>query len=169
MSAKKIAYISLFTAVALILHVVENMFPPIFSFAPGVKLGLANVVSLVALFILGVPEAYFILVVRCLLGSLFGGNLWSLTYALPAGLISLTVQTVLIKTVFPKLSLTAISFIGALLHNITQLAIASIIVKTNLLPVLPLTLLASTVAGLFVGLTAYFAVRALPEKFYLKH
>ena len=168
MTAKKIAYLSLFTACALILHVVENALPPIFSFAPGVKLGLANVVSLVALFLLGVPEAYVILIIRCLLGSVFGGNVWSLVYALPAGIVSLTAQTLLVKTVFPKISLTAISFCGALLHNATQLLVASIIVKTNLITVLPLTLLASTVAGIFVGLTAYFTVRALPSKFYIK-
>ena len=130
-------------------------------------MGLSNVVSLIALFLLGVPDAYVILIIRCLLGAVFGGNLWSLVYALPAGIISLTVQVLLVKLVLPKLSLTAISFIGALIHNGVQLIVASITVKVNLLTVLPLTMLASVIAGLFVGLTAYFLLRALPSKFYL--
>jgi heptaprenyl diphosphate synthase len=167
MSAKRIAYLSLLTAIALVLHVLENALPPLLSFAPGAKMGLSNVVSLIALFLLGVPDAYAILIVRCVLGAVFGGNLWSLTYALPAGIISLSVQVLLVKMVFPTLSLTAISFIGALIHNVVQLIIASITVKVNLLTVLPLTMLASVIAGLFVGLTAYFSLKALPSKFYI--
>ena len=107
MSAKRIAYAALLTAIALVLHLLENALPPLLSFAPGAKMGLSNVVSLIALFLLGVPDAYVILIIRCLLGAVFGGNLWSLVYALPAGIISLTVQVLLVKLVLPKLSLTA--------------------------------------------------------------
>ncbi len=167
MSAKRITYLSLFTAAALVLHVVESALPPLLAFAPGAKPGLSNVVGLVALFVLGTVDAYIVLILRCLIGSLLGGNVWSLAYALPAGITSLTVQIILIKLVFPKLSLIAISFIGALTHNAVQLAVASLTVSVNLLPVLPLMLLASVAAGVFVGLTAYFAVKALPQKFYL--
>ena len=167
MSAKRIAYISLLTAIALALHFLENALPPLLAFAPGAKMGLSNVVSIVALFLLGIPDAYSILIVRCVLGALFGGNMWSLAYSLPAGIISLTAQIALIKCVFPRLSLTAISFIGALLHNAVQLLIASLTVKVSLFAVLPLTMLASVIAGLFVGLVSYFSLRALPEKFYI--
>lgn len=167
MSAKRITYSALFTAAALVLHVVESALPPLLAFAPGAKPGLSNVVGLVAVFVLGTADAYIILVLRCLIGTLLGGNVWSLAYALPAGIASLTVQTVLIKFVFPKLSIVAISFIGALTHNAVQLAVASLSVGVNLLPVLPLMLLASVAAGVFVGLTAYFAVKALPTKYYL--
>lgn len=168
MSAKRITYAALFTAAALILHLIEGALPPLLAFAPGAKMGLSNVVSLIAVFVLGLPEAYLILVVRCVLGALFGGNMWSLTYALPAGLISLTVQIALIRTVFPRLSLTAISFVGALTHNAVQLTVASLTVGINLLPILPLMLLASVIAGLFVGLSSHYAVKALPGKFYLQ-
>ncbi len=167
MSARRITYLSLFTAAALVLHVVESALPPLLPFAVGAKLGLANVVSLIALFVLGVPDAYFILIVRCLLGALFGGNLWGLVYSLPAGFISLTLMTALIKLVFPKISLVTVSFIGAITHNAVQLGVASLTVETNLMSLLPLYLLAGVLAGLFVGFVAYFTLKALPQKFYL--
>ena len=63
METRRITYLGLFTAAALVLHVVESTLPPLLAFAPGAKMGLGNVVSLVAVFILGVADAYFILTV----------------------------------------------------------------------------------------------------------
>ena len=66
METRRITYLGLFTAAALVLHVVESALPPLLAFAPGAKMGLGNGVILVAGFILGVADAYFILTVRCL-------------------------------------------------------------------------------------------------------
>ena len=167
MTTKNITVTALYTAIALVLHLVENALPPLFAFAPGAKMGLANIVSLVAIFTLGSAQAYAILIIRCLLGSIFGGNLFSLVYSLPAGLVSLTAQLVLIKLLVPRISVVTVSFIGAVLHNAVQLLVASIIVKTNLVSVLPLMLFASVIAGLAVGFTAYFTLKYLPERTYL--
>lgn len=166
-NTKRIARAALFTALALIMSLIENSFPPILAFAPGVKMGLANVVSLIALIILGVPDAFIILIIRCVLGSVFGGNISALLYSLPAGLIALSVQTVLYKFLFPRISLMAISFIGACIHNAAQLTIASLMLNVNLVAVLPLTLLASLIAGLFVGVVTYLTVKFLPKSVYL--
>lgn len=166
METRRITYLGLFTAAALVLHVVESALPPLLVFAPGAKMGLGNVVSLVAVFILGVADAYFILTVRCLLGAVFGGGIWSLAYSLPAGLISLTVEVLLIKLLLPRISLISVSFTGALLHNAVQLFVASVTVGVNLLPVLPLFMLASVIAGLFVGFATYFTIKYLPPKTY---
>ncbi len=165
---KRIVYCSLFTAIALILHLIESALPPLLPFAPGAKMGLSNLATLIAVVVVGVPEAYLILVARCLLSSLFGGNLFSLAYSLPAGLVSLTVQVILLKTLSKHLSVVAISFCGALMHNMTQLAVASIIVKSPLINLMPLMLLASAVAGLMLGLTAYFTLKCLPKKIYIQ-
>lgn len=167
MKSKRIAYLGLFTAAALVMHVIESSLPPLLAFAPGAKMGLSNVVSLVALFILGASDAFIALILRCLLGAVFGGNIWSLAYSLPAGIVSLTAETILIKFVFPRVSLVSVSFIGALCHNAVQLAVASVTVGVNLLPVLPLMLLASVVAGLFVGFAAYFCVKYIPSFVYI--
>lgn len=166
METRRITYLGLFTAAALVLHVVESALPPLLAFAPGAKMGLGNVVSLVAVFILGVADAYFILTVRCLLGAIFGGGIWSLAYSLPAGVISLTVEVLLVKLLLPRISIVSVSFVGALLHNAVQLFVASVTVGVNLLPILPLFMLASVIAGLFVGFTAYFTIKYLPPKTY---
>jgi heptaprenyl diphosphate synthase len=167
MSSKRITLIALYTAVALVLHVFENALPPLFSFAPGAKMGISNVVSLIAVFTLGGVDAFIILIVICLLGSLFGGNIFSLAYSLPAGTISLCIELVLIKKLVPRISIVTVSFIGAVIHNGVQLIVASIIVQTNLVSILPLMLFASVVAGIAVGLMAYFALKYLPERIYI--
>lgn len=166
---RRLCYIALFTALALTLHYLESLLPPLLAFAPGAKMGLSNVVSLVALFLLGVPEAYAILLIRCLLASVIGGNPWSLAYALPAGVASLTVMTALVRTAFPRVTLTTVSFAGALAHNAVQLTVASLTVGESLLSMLPLFLLASLAAGLFVGRTAYLAIKYMPRGAYLTY
>lgn len=167
MTAKRITRLALFVAAAFVLAIAENALPPLLAFAPGAKMGLGNVVGLVALVILGVPDAYFVLIARCLMSAAVGGNYFALAYSLPAGIVSLSLETLLVKTLVGKLSIVSISFAGALTHNLTQLAVASIMVKTNLIAALPLTMLASVIAGLFVGAAAYFTIKYLPEKFYI--
>lgn len=167
MTAKRITRLALFVVAAFVLAIVENALPPVLAFAPGAKMGLSNVVSLAALVILGVADAYFVLIARCLMSAAVSGNYFALAYSLTAGIVSLSLETLLIKTLAGRLSIVAISFIGALAHNVTQLIVAGIIVKTNLIAALPLTLLASVVAGLFVGAAAYFTIKYLPEKFYV--
>jgi heptaprenyl diphosphate synthase len=130
-------------------------------------MGLANVVSLIALIILGTTDAFIILIVRCLLASLFGGNVSALMYSVPAGIAALSVQTLLYRFAFPRASLLSISFTGAVVHNSVQLAVASIIVRVNLIAVLPLMLVASAAAGVFVGVAAWAVVKYLPKSIYL--
>ena len=93
--------------------------------------------------------------------------MFSLLYSLPAGLLSLTIQILLFRFVFPRLSLMSISFIGAVVHNLTQLFVASLIVNQNLMIALPVYLITGIAAGLFVGLAAYYIIRYLPKKVYL--
>ncbi len=129
-------------------------------------MGLSNVITLLALILLGYIDAYIVLILRCVLGALIAGNPGSLLYSLPAGLISLSVMLLLYIFLVPKISIMALSFIGAVFHNITQLAVASLITSTNLMAILPLMLSASVIAGLFVGIVAFLVVKFLPEKIY---
>ena len=101
------------------------------------------------------------------MSAVVSGNYFALAYSLTAGIVSLSLETLLMKTLVGRLSIVSISFIGALAHNLTQLAVAGLIVKTNLVAALPLTLLASVVAGLTVGTAAYFTIKFLPERFYI--
>lgn len=166
MTTRKIVRTALFTAIALILNLIENALPPLFAFAPGARMGLSNVVSLVALMILGYGEAYIILVLRCILGAVFSGQISALLYSLPAGLLSLTVQLLLYHFCIKYISIMSISLFGAVVHNAVQVAVASFTVKVNLMAMLPLMLLASLLAGLFVGITAFCIVKFLPRRVY---
>lgn len=166
MKQKRLVRIALFTAIALIMHFIESMLPPLLAFAPGAKMGLGNVVTLLAMVLLSYADAYIVLILRCLLGALMAGNPGSLLYSLPAGIISLTVMLLLFVLFVPKISIMSISFIGAVFHNITQLAVASLITSVNLMALLPLMLGASVIAGIFVGIVTFFVIKYLPKKLY---
>lgn len=165
-STKRIVRMALFTSIALILSVIENMIPPLLSFAPGAKMGLSNVTSLVALIILGYSDAFIILIARCLLMSIFGGNVSALLYSLPAGLISLSLEILLYQFFIKRISIMSISFLGAVVHNVIQLFVASLIVESNLMAMLPLMMFASVIAGIFVGVSAYCLIKFLPKSIY---
>ena len=166
MSAKRIARIALFTAVALLLGLVESALPPLLPFAPGAKMGLSNLATLAAVIFLGYGDAFVVLALRCLLACAFAGNPYSLIYAAPAGILSLAAEILLYHFLYKRVSIVGISFIGALVHNGVQVAIASLTVKTNLALMMPYMLGASVIAGTFVGIVTFLFVKYLPKKAY---
>ena len=110
---------AMLTALALGLSTLENLFPvTLFIPLPGVKLGLANIVTLYALYALGFPSALAILLVRCTLGALFAGNASALLFSLLGGLSALLVMALLSRT--KKLSIFGVSIAGAAAHNCGQ-------------------------------------------------
>ena len=117
-TAKKIAVLSLLTGLSLVMFIVENLLPPLF--IPGAKLGLANIFSFAALILYSPAEAFLVLIARTLLGAVFAGNFSALLYSFTGGVISMAVSSVLIYTVYPKISVMAVSVISAVLHNLTQ-------------------------------------------------
>lgn len=158
---KKLTLCAIFTALALGLSFAERLIPlPIF--LPGIKLGLANVVTLVALCILGKGSAFAILTARCLLGSLFGG-LTGLAFSLSGGLVSLGVMTLALGS--KKLSLYGVSVLGAAAHNIAQILVAMGLMASPLVGAyLPWLLVASVVTGLLTGGVCAGVLRVLPRE-----
>jgi heptaprenyl diphosphate synthase len=148
------------------MSLVENALPPLFWFAPGAKLGLANLLSLITLFTDGIVGGYVVLVVRILLASVFGGNFSALMYGLPAGIISYSIQVLLVKLCIKKIGVVTISVIGGVLHNVIQIVVASLITGVNLYSLTIYSLPVGFVAGLFIGLVAYFTLKRLPAKFF---
>lgn len=168
MSTKRITGIALFTAVALILSLIESVLPPLFPYAPGVKLGLSNLATLIALVILGYGDAFIVAALKCLLSSVFGGNLSALIYSVPSAFISLAVMSLLYRFLWKWLSITGISFVGATVFNAVQLAVASMVAGVNLAPMLAFMLAASTLAGVGIGLIAFYLIKYLPLKLLYK-
>ena len=158
---QQLALGAMLTALALGLSTMENLFPvtaviPL----PGVKLGLANIITLFALYRLGAKPAMSILIARCLLGSLFAGNVSALLYSLMGGILAMLVMIGLKQS--KRLSIFGVSIGGAAGHNIGQIAAACITLgNTAVIGYLPLLLAVSLITGTVTGLVSSLMFRAM--------
>ena len=157
---KKLALMAVLTAIALTVFVIEAQIPPIVPI-PGVKLGLANMITLVAMVVLGRKEAGAILVVRILMGSMFAGGVSGFLFSLAGGALAYLVMILLVG-IFPEKLLWVVSVFGAIAHNIGQLAVAVWVSGTPSIIVYGPALMASgIITGAFTGIGAYYLVKAL--------
>ncbi len=145
----KVAYFGVFTALALIFSYVETLIPINFGI-PGVKLGLANLITVIALYKMRLPEVYLISVVRIVLSGFIFGNLFSILYSLAGGLLSVTVMALLKRT--GAFSVMGVSMAGGVAHNIGQLIVAALVVETfSVVYYVPVLLIAGLLTGLLIG------------------
>lgn len=155
----RVAYFGVFTALALIFSYVETLIPVNFGI-PGVKLGLANLIIVVALYKMRLSEAYLLSVVRVLLAGFIFGNYFSIIYSLAGGLLSLTVMALLKK--WGGFSLQGISIAGGVFHNIGQLIVAAVVVETfSVTYYFPVLLVAGLLTGLAIGIVAEMMLKRL--------
>lgn len=148
----KVAYFGVFTALALIFSYAETLIPIQFGI-PGVKLGLANLIIVIALYRMKLSEAYLLSIVRVLLAGFIFGNYFSIIYSLAGGLLSLTVMALLRKK--GGFSVIGVSIAGGVFHNIGQLIVASVIVETfSVMYYVPVLLIAGLVTGLLIGIAS---------------
>lgn len=155
MEPKKLTRNALLTAIALTIFMLEAQIPPLVPI-PGVKLGLANIVTVFALFTYGSRDALMILLVRVFLGSVFSGQMTTFFYSLAGGLLCFAV-TLLIKKIVTDKQIWVASIIGAIFHNIGQILMAILITSTPGIAVyLPILLVSGILTGLFTGLCAQF-------------
>ncbi len=163
MNAKKICYMSLLTGIALIIFIVELRIPNLIPIA-GVKLGLANIITVYGLYHLRAGETAMILLVRIFLGSVFGGNLSAIIYSLSGGLLCFA-GMILLRKILDERYIWLCSIIGAILHNIGQTAAAVAVTRTTaVLVYLPLLMISGCIAGLFTGLCAQFLTARLGKR-----
>ena len=155
----RVAFFGVFTALALIFSYVETLIP--FNLGiPGVKLGLANLIIVVALYKMRLSEAYLLSVVRVLLAGFIFGNYFSIIYSLAGGLLSLTVMALLKK--WGGFSLQGISIAGGVFHNIGQLIVAAVVVETfSVTYYFPVLLIAGLLTGLVIGIVAEMMLKRL--------
>ncbi|AYD40563.1 Gx transporter family protein [Clostridium fermenticellae] len=156
---KKMVFMSLLTGIALVIYIVEAQIPVVF---PGIKLGLANVVSLAALIVFGWKEAFLIMFLRTILGSMFAGNMSSFLFSVSGGILSNLVMALMYKYLKKYISLWTISITGAIFHNIGQLFVAAIVIQDLRIYIyLPILLVSAIAAGLFIGLCCNILVKHL--------
>ena len=164
---KKMAISGIFISMALVLSFFEGMLPVNFGI-PGVKLGLTNIVSLTALFILGPVSAIAIQLGRVILAALMFGNMAGLIYSLAGGLLSIFTMILLYNIRRPLFSIVAISVLGAVFHNIGQIAVAAIMVSDlRISYYLPILMLSGVAAGIFVGLVCKYLIKGLLRAKYI--
>lgn len=157
---KRLCELSLLTAVALIIFVVELQIPNPFPI-PGIKLGLANVVTVYAVYHYRWYEVSAVVILRVVLGSLFSGNLPALIYSLSGSFLCL-VGMLLLRNIIDEKHLWIASVFGALLHNTGQMVAALIITRTHqLLLYYPFLIVSGCLCGLFTGLCAQFVSNRL--------
>lgn len=156
---KKLTICSVFTALALILSYVESLVPTFFAI-PGIKLGLANLVIIVALYILGTKEAILINLVRILLSSVLFGNGVGLAYSIAGAALSLLVMIFLKRS--KKVSKITVSICGGVFHNIGQILVAVILVGNNgILWYLAILWVAGIVSGAMIGLLSGLVIKRI--------
>lgn len=161
MSVKRLTRMAILTAAALSLFVVELQLPTLTPI-PGIKLGLANIITVYAMFILGPGDTACILGARILLGSMFAGQMTSLMYSLAGGLLCYLVMLILRRLFTPK-QIWICSVFGAAAHNLGQIAVAILMTRTPaLIYYLPVLMACGILAGTFTGLCAQFVVNRLP-------
>lgn len=158
MTTKKAAYCAILTALAMIFGYVEALIP--FGFGiPGVKLGLANLVIVLALYILPAYQAFVIQLMRIVLVSFLFGNLSMLLYSLAGGMLSFLVMFLLKRGNMKRgdgFSITGVSIAGGVSHNIGQLIVAALVVQNlKIAFYFPALMIAGLVTGCLIGMLAY--------------
>lgn len=154
---------ALLTAAALTIFLVEMMIPPIVPI-PGVKLGLANIITLVAMMLIGPVDTLLILLARILLGGMFSGQIMSILYSFSGGILCYLTMLLLRKHIALS-QIWAMSIVGAIAHNIGQIAMAILVTRTwELILYLPVLMVSGILTGLFTGLAAQAAAVKLKGK-----
>lgn len=159
---KKLAFMALLTAIALTIFMIENQIPapvPI----PGVKLGLANIITLAAMLILGRKEAGAVLCMRIVMGAVFAGSPSTLLYSAAGGFCAYLVMCLTVG-LFNEKQLWIVSALAAIAHNAGQLMACAFIVKTpGIMVYAPILAASGVITGVFTGLAAMYLVRAVKK------
>ena len=158
MKTRELTRMALLTAIALTIFMVEAQIPPIVPL-PGVKLGLANTLTLLLVAKGDIKGAFAVNIARILLSGLLFASPSVLIYSLTAGLVSLTVMSLLSK--LKQIGIIGFSVAGAVIHNITQLAVAFFMVGAGVLYYLPFLLISAVACGIVTAEVAKILLKNL--------
>ncbi len=162
MKAEKLSLMSIMLGLALIIFIIEAQIPPVVP-VPGIKLGLANIITLMSLYILGRGETFLILILRIILSSIFTGNMTGFLYSAAGGIVCflfMSVTALFVKE--NKMWIT--SEFGALGHNIGQIVAAVVVTGTpQVIWYLPVLIISAVITGLFTGISAQTALKCLKK------
>lgn len=167
MKTKKIVTLGMFTAVALTIFVVESYFPPLAP-VPGIKMGLANVVTMLLLLLYDEKDSFLVMLLRIFLGTMFTGQAVSFFYSLSGGVACFFIMALLNRIFKGKYSIL-ISMCGAVFHNLGQIAAAWLLLGSySVLYYVPVLMLSALITGFFTGCVALGLSRRLKKLGYGK-
>jgi len=157
---QRIIFISLLVAQGVVIGLVENMIPYPFAFAPGAKLGLANLITIIALFTMPKKDSFLLIWLRLILTTLLGGTVSTFLYSMSGSLLSYFGMS-LVKQLGPKrVSIIGISAAGGFLHNVGQLITASWIAQSwSVMLYLPVLSFFGILSGIAIGIAANYLLR----------
>lgn len=156
---KKTAFYGMFLALALVAGYVEQLLPVNLG-VPGVKLGLANIVTMVLLYTMGVRAASGITAIRVLLSGILFGTGFSIVYSAAGAALSIFVMAFLKRT--KRFSCVGISVAGGVFHNVGQILVAVLVLETGaLVYYLPVLILSGLAAGIVIGIISGILIRRL--------
>ncbi len=162
--AKRISLLSMFTAIAVTVFIIEAQFPGITPI-PGIKLGLSNTITLFVMFLMGPCDALMVLILRIILGSVFSGQFMSFIYSLMGGLLSYLTMLIL-KRFLQSDQIFVCGIFCAVMHNVGQILTAVVITKTlSIFYYLPILTVSGIVTGLFTGLLTQILIKRLNRMF----
>ncbi|MCL2681080.1 MAG: Gx transporter family protein [Streptococcaceae bacterium] len=156
-------YIAILTAIAIVMGIFENMLPSFYAFAPGAKMGLANLVMVIAIFTLDWRKVWTMQVLRLLITALFTG-FSVFIYSAAGGILSLLFMYAM-KALGPKLvSLIGVSVVGGFFHNLGQLATASLFAQTpTVMLYLPWLAFFGLLAGFVIGIGGNMLIHRIKQ------
>jgi len=164
---KKNIYLSLLVAIGLALSIIESSLP-VLVMIPGAKLGFSNIVILTAIVLFGFKESVIIAILKSILLVLGTGNVIAICYSLTAGFFSAVFMNICYNKFLvnkPIFSLIGISIIGAIVHNLSQITVAVIMLNNvKIYNYLPIMTLVSLITGYFVGLATFYVTENLTKK-----
>lgn len=156
-SIKKIALIAIFITLSLILSYVDSLIP-INIMVPGIKIGLANLIIIYSLYMLGIKEAIFISIIRVVISSILFGSILTFVYSLTGAIVSLLIMVILKS--FTSLTVITISIIGGVMHNMTQIIVAIILMNTKeIVYYLPILILTGVISGMMIGIFSTLLIK----------
>lgn len=155
---QRIAFIGVFSALAIILAFVEFILPPLWSAVPGIKMGLPNIIIFFLLYKSSLKEAVLVSVIRLFAVAFLFGNAVTLTYSFAGAFLSLTVMAIMKKiNIF---SMVGVSIGGAVCHNLAQVLVAMILLGTKEIGYYMIILaITGIIAGIFVGFSGILLLR----------
>lgn len=162
-NTKRLTELSLLTAAALIVFVIEMRLPNL-SPVQGVKLGLANIFTVYGVYRFSANEVLLMVLTRVFLGAVFSSNFSALIYSLSGALMCLA-GMLLLKRIIPQQFIWLCSIFGAVFHNTGQIAAAVIVMRSfSVMAYYPILIVSGCIAGAFTGLAAGFVLKRIERK-----